>query len=45
MSLSDRKDRWELSFQTRYLESVDLQFEGATSASINEDTGWAFGLD
>ncbi|RDH82887.1 MAG: hypothetical protein DIZ80_11505 [endosymbiont of Galathealinum brachiosum] len=44
MSLSDRKDRWELSFQTRYFESIDLEFEGGASASLNEDINWAIGL-
>jgi len=44
MSLSDRKDRWEFSFQTRYLDSVELEFEGGAEATLNEELGWAFGL-
>jgi len=44
MSLSDRKDRWEVFFQTRYLDSIDVDFIGGAEASLNDDMAWAFGL-
>lgn len=44
MSLSDRKDRWEFTFQTQYLESKDIDFEGGAEASLNETWNWGFGI-
>jgi len=42
MSLSDRKDRWEVTFQTNYLESKDIEFDGGAEARLNEE--WMFGF-
>lgn len=43
-SASDRTDRWELSFQTRFLDSIDIDFDGGASATLNDEMGWAFGV-
>ncbi len=44
MSLSDRKDRWEISFQTKYIESKQINFDGGSDATINEDYAFGFGV-
>jgi len=44
MSLSDRKDRWEVTFQTRYLESKNISFEDGSNANINEEYNFGFGV-
>jgi len=44
MSLSDRKDRWDLTLQTQYVESKDIDFDGGAKASLNEAWNWGFGI-
>ncbi len=44
MSLSDRKDRWEVTFQTKYLESKSINFENGSDATINEEYNFGFGI-
>lgn len=41
---SDRADRWEFLFQTRYMEAMDIDFDGGAKASVNDDLGWNIGL-
>lgn len=43
-SPSNRSDRWEASFQTRFLDSINIGFEGGAEANFNDDVGWAVGL-
>lgn len=43
-SLSDREKRWELSFQTRYINSINIDFKGDAEASLNDTLAWAIGL-
>ena len=44
MSLSDRKDRWEITFQTQYLNSEVIDFDGGAEATLNESWNWGFGF-
>ena len=41
---SKRGNSWEASFQTRYIDSVDIDFEGGAKASLNDNLGWAIGI-
>jgi len=43
-SPSKRTDRWEGSFQIRYLDSIDIGFNGGAEANLNEELSWALGL-
>jgi opacity protein-like surface antigen len=44
MSLSDRKDRWEISLQSQYLDSQTISFDGGAEAAINETWKFGFGI-
>jgi len=44
MSLSDRKDRWEIAFQSNYLDSQHITFDGGADATINEEYSFGFGI-
>lgn len=44
MSSSDREERWEFSFQTQYLDSIDINFDGGAQAALNEAWNWGFGI-
>lgn len=39
-----RSDRWEFSFQTRYIGSQDYVGEGGSALSVSDDLGWGFGF-
>lgn len=40
----NRAQKWELTLQTRYLESTEVNFDGGASADINSDLGFGFGV-
>lgn len=44
MSLSDRKDRWEVTLQSQYMESKDIDFDGGAQATLTESWNFGFGL-
>jgi opacity protein-like surface antigen len=39
-----RQGRWDLSLQTRYIGSQDVQSEGGSSISFQDNLGWGFGF-
>jgi len=43
-SVSHRTDRWEASFQIRYLDSIDIGFTGGAEANLNAELGWSLGM-
>lgn len=44
MSLSDRKDRWEVTFQSQYTGSENIDSENGTKVSLNRAWNWGFGV-
>ncbi len=40
----NRAQKLELTLQTRYLESTEVNFDGGASADINSDLGFGFGV-
>jgi opacity protein-like surface antigen len=40
----NRAQKWELTLQTRYLESTEVNFDGGASVDINSDLGFGIGV-